>query len=141
MPLIDTSTEFGTRVQRRLDEEIVIWLTTQGSDGTPQPSPVWFLAEPDGHVLIYSQRDKPKVRNIEARPAVALSFNTTPSGGDVVIFAGEARIDRDAPTASDNPAYVEKYRESIERLGYTPQQFADEYAVPIRIRLTKLRGF
>jgi PPOX class probable F420-dependent enzyme len=141
MSLIDTSTEYGQRVARRLREEIVVWLTTQGADGTPQPSPVWFLLEDDGEVLIYSQRDKPKVRNIEARPAVALSFNSTPSGGDVVVFKGDARIDESLPAAVNHPAYLEKYAASIARLGSTNQQFSDEYSVPIRVKLTRLRGF
>lgn len=140
MPLIDTTTEFGQRVRRRLDSETVIWLITQGANGTPQPSPVWFLPDGDDEIVIYSQRNKPKLRNIEANPTVALNFNATPDGGDVVIFHGEARIDRDAP-AADAPAYVEKYANGIAGLGMTPEGFADEYAVPVRVKLTRLRGF
>jgi PPOX class probable F420-dependent enzyme len=140
MTLIDTTTEFGQRVERRLDGEIVIWLITQGGNGTPQPSPVWFVREGDS-VLIYSQRDKPKLRNIAANPTVALNFNATESGGDVVVFHGDARIDEDAPACADVPAYVEKYREGIAGLGMTPQEFAEEYSAPVRVRLTRLRGF
>jgi PPOX class probable F420-dependent enzyme len=81
------------------------------------------------------------VRNIEARPAVALNFNATGSGGDVVIFHGDARIDNDAPPCSDVPGYVAKYAASIARLGMTPEGFAQEYSVPVRVRLTRLRGF
>lgn len=141
MALVDTSTEFGQRVLRRLESEVVVWLTTQGKDGTPEPSPVWFLRESDDEVIIYSQPNKPKVRNIEARPVVALTFNSTPSGGDVVIFHGEARVDPDAPAAADHADYLAKYNASIKGLGMTVQQFSDEYSVPIRVRLTRLRGF
>lgn len=141
MPLIDTSTEFGQRVRRRLDSELVIWLITQGRDGTPEPSPVWFVPQGDDQLLIYSQRDKPKLRNIEAHPTVALAFNTTPSGGDVVVFHGEARVDGDAPPATDVPAYVAKYGGGISALGMTTEDFAAEYAVPVRVKLTRLRGF
>ena len=35
--------EFGQRAAERLRTEEVIWLTTVGNDGMPQPSPVWFL--------------------------------------------------------------------------------------------------
>jgi hypothetical protein len=35
---------------------------------------------------------------------------------------------------------VEKYRWGFERLRKTPEQFAQRYSVPIRIRLTKVRG-
>ena len=40
---IDTSSSFGRRVVERLENEHVVWLTTVAADGTPQPSPVWFL--------------------------------------------------------------------------------------------------
>ena len=32
---IDTTTDFGKRVERRLREETMIWLTTVRRDGTP----------------------------------------------------------------------------------------------------------
>ena len=41
--LIDSSTEFGKRVEQRLRDEQIGWIVTVGTDGTPQPSPVWFL--------------------------------------------------------------------------------------------------
>lgn len=141
MSIIDSSTEFGQRARRRLDTEAVIWLTTVTPNGTPQPSPVWFLPDGEDAVLIYSQPNTPKVRNIAANPAVALAFNTTPGGSDVVIFRGEARVDDAAPAADDHPAYIAKYADDIAGLGMTPESFAAEYAVPIRVTLTKLRGF
>jgi PPOX class probable F420-dependent enzyme len=145
MPLIDTSTAFGQRVERRLAEEPVVWLTTVHPDGTPQPSPVWFLPDGDGEIVIYSRPDTPKLRNIEANPKVALSFNATPTGGDVVIFTGEAKIDPDAPSVSDNAPYIAKYRnggsDTLGGTGLSPDEFAAEYSVPIRVTLTRLRGF
>ena len=39
---LDTSTDFGARVERRLREATVIWLTTVGDNQTPHPSPVAF---------------------------------------------------------------------------------------------------
>jgi PPOX class probable F420-dependent enzyme len=141
MPLIDDTTEFGQRVRNRLASETVVWLITQGKNGTPQPSPVWFLPDGDDEIVIYSQRDKPKLRNITANPTVALNFNATESGGDVVVFHGDATIYEDAPSAADLPAYIEKYGNGIAGLGMTPQGFADEYSVPVRVKLTRLRGF
>lgn len=135
---IDTTTEFGERVARRLRDEQVIWLVTVRSDGTPEPSPVWFHW--DGETfLIYSLRDTPRQRNVARNPRAALSFNSN-GGGDVVVFTGEATIDEAAPPAHANAAYVDKYRSSIERIGVTPEQFSMRYSLPIRIRPTKLRG-
>ena len=51
---IDTTSEFGKRVMKRLDEETTAWLTTIGADGTPQPRPIWFLWDGET-ILIYSQ--------------------------------------------------------------------------------------
>jgi PPOX class probable F420-dependent enzyme len=138
--VIDLSSEFGKRAERRLREEEVIWLVTVGADGTPQPNPVWFLWE-GGELLVYSQPGKAKLRHIARSPRVALNFNTHADGEDVVVLTGEARLDPGAPPADQLPAYLEKYREPIARLGMTPESFAQSYSVAVRITPTKLRGF
>jgi PPOX class probable F420-dependent enzyme len=136
---IDTSTDYGARVTRHLEDDRIIWLTTVGPDGTPQPSPVWFLW--DGEVaLIYSQPTAPKLRNIAQHPQVSLNFNCTPSGGDVVILAGDSWIDTEAPPASEMPTYVEKYMQGLRDIGLTPDAFAQSYSVALRVRPTALRG-
>src|ERR1700741_5307302 len=105
---IDTSTEFGERVTRHLENDLIVWLTTVGANATPQPSPVWFLW--DGETaLIFSQPETPKLRNIAQRPLVSLHFNSTKSRGDGGIFPGEAWIDAATPGANAIPAYVTKY--------------------------------
>jgi len=63
----DFTTPHGQRATERLHTEEVIWLTTIGGDGTPQPSPVWFLWEEDT-VLIFSEPKTPKVANIRRSP-------------------------------------------------------------------------
>ena len=74
MAVIDLSTDFGKHVDRRLQEEWIIWLTTVGEDGTPHPRPVWFLW--DGETfLIYSRPDTHKLDHIARRPRVALSLD------------------------------------------------------------------
>lgn len=136
---IDTSTEFGQRVAGHLENDHVVWLTTVSPGGTPQPSPVWFLWDGET-VLMYSQPGTPKLRNIGQRPSVSLNFNSTPSGGDVVILTGQASEDTATPAALDHPAYLEKYARGIEEIGMTPETFAQAYSVPVRIRPTSLRG-
>ncbi|HYU20962.1 MAG TPA: TIGR03667 family PPOX class F420-dependent oxidoreductase [Chloroflexota bacterium] len=137
--LIDTNTEFGARVARRLEEERIIWLTTVRPAGTPEPSPVWFLW--DGETfLIYSQPSSPKLRNIARNPSVSLSLDGDGRGGDIVVFTGQARVETDAAPATRIPAYLERYRDGIARIGMTPQGFADAYSVALRVTPTKLRG-
>src|SRR5712691_10160935 len=95
----DTSTEFGARVERRLREDRVIWLTTVRPDGTPEPSPVWFLW--DGETfLIYSQHTQ-KLRNIEDSPRVALNLDGDGLGGNIVVIIGRAEIASGAPPANE----------------------------------------
>jgi PPOX class probable F420-dependent enzyme len=138
---IDTSTEYGQRVQRRLRDEPVIWLTTVNGKGTPQPSPVWFLWQDGDTLLIYSQPDKPKLRNIAARPQVALAFNTDAVGDDVIVFTGTAEIVPQIGPATGVPAFIAKYETGIANLNSTPDRFAADYSVPVRVTLDRVRGF
>jgi PPOX class probable F420-dependent enzyme len=137
---IDTSSEFGARVQRRLSEEKVIWLITTDRNGTPQPSPVWFLWNGQT-LLIYSQPDTPKLRNIQRSPRVALHFDTDGRGEDIVVLTGEARVAEQMPPADRVPEYVRKYADDIPAIGQSPESLAREYSVPIEVTPTGLRGF
>ena len=38
-------------------------------------------------------------------------------------------------------AYVEKYEQKMERTGWTPETFHDDYPVPIRIEITRVRSW
>jgi PPOX class probable F420-dependent enzyme len=136
---IDTSTEFGERVTRHLEDDRIVWLSTVGADSTPQPSPVWFLWDGDT-VLIYSQPDTPKLRNIQTNPRVSLNFNSNANGGDVVVVNGDAWIDLDAPAANTVPEYVEKYADGLRGISMTAEDFTQAYSVPVRVRPTSLRG-
>jgi PPOX class probable F420-dependent enzyme len=136
---LDTTTEFGRRVTRRLREELIAWLVTVRPDQTPQPVPVWFLW--DGQTcLVYSQPDTPKLRNIARSPRVALHLDGDGKGGDIVVLTGEARVVADAPPANEVPAYVEKYRRGMTGIGMTPETFARAYAVALRVTPTRLQG-
>jgi PPOX class probable F420-dependent enzyme len=137
---IDTETPFGERAQKRLREERIAWLVTTSEDGTPQPVPVWFLWDRPASFLIYSRPDTAKLRNIAARPRVALHLNSNGDGGDIVVVLGDAAV-TEHPPAHALPEYVEKYAEFIARNSWTPESFAADYSVPVRIEATKLRGF
>jgi PPOX class probable F420-dependent enzyme len=137
---LDTSTEYGSRVARHLDRDTVVWLTTVDRGGTPQPVPVWFMWT-GSQFLVFSQPDKPKLRNIDRNDRVALNFRGTERGGDLVIFTGRAAVDSREPTDDEQSAYNAKYAADMRRIGVTAEAFAQEYSVPIRITPEKLRGF
>ena len=136
--MFDPTTRAGAAAAARLETEIVIWLTTVSSTGQPQASPVWFLWAA-GEFLVYSLAGTPRVRNIEANPKVSLNLDSTGGGGGVVSVEGEARIDRDDPGAAATAAFVVKYRPLFEEYGWTPERYAADYPVAIRIRPARWR--
>jgi PPOX class probable F420-dependent enzyme len=118
--------------------EIMIWLTTGRSDGQPQSVPVWFLR--DGETfLIYSQPDRQKLRNIGRNARVGLHLNANDRGGDVARIEGAVEVVEDVPPANEVGAYVEKYRESIARIGIDPEGFARAYSVALRVKPDRWR--
>ncbi len=136
----DTSTSFGARVARRLRDERVMWLTTVGADGTPQPNPVWFLWDGDTF-LVYNLADARRLEHIQRNPKVALHFDTDGQGEDIVIIAGEARLSPQGPPANQMPAYVAKYGKAMAGVSGSAAEMAAEYPTAIRVTPTKVRGF
>jgi PPOX class probable F420-dependent enzyme len=140
MAEIDFTTGVGPRLREELRDEIVVWLTTTSSDGTPQPRLVWFLWGDDS-VLIYSQPGTAKLAHITRNPRVSLHFNSDREGNKMSVLVGTAIIDGSTPRAVDHPAYLEKYRDGIAGLNSTAEQFSDSYSVPIRIQVDRIRGY
>jgi PPOX class probable F420-dependent enzyme len=138
--VLDETTEFGSRAARRLREEIIGWLTTVSPDGAPQPIPVWFLWDGDRSVLLYSRPNKRKLRNIAANPKVSLNLDSDGIEDDIVVCWGEVGISK-GPPAANVPEYVAKYAQRIGALGWTPESFAADFSVPLRIRLTRIHGW
>ena len=139
--MLDLGTRFGQRVERRLRSEPILWLVTVRADGTPQPVPIWFIW--DGKtIVIYSQPNTPKLRNIARSPNVALHFDGNGDGGDIIVISGEARVDSEIPPIHKNPDYVKKYGDGgyIARLGVNPEGMARRYSVPIRVTPTRVHG-
>jgi len=127
------------KLAERLKTEQVIWLTTVKADGTPVPTPVWFYWHGEG-MLIVTQPQSHKVRNIAANPKVALNFNTDAYGGSVAVFTGEAYLDPQPIGQAEMAAYLDKYREGIKMIGLTEEQMAREYSTVLRVRLTRVRA-
>ena len=132
-------TSFGARVRRRLDEDIVGWLTTVDADGTPRPSPIWFWWDGET-MLIYSKDGTSRTKNLTRNPACSFNFDGNGRGGDIVILEGTAVISEDPPS-TEIPEYQDKYRNEIPRIGMNPGTFAMAYPVPIRFTPERLRGF
>ena len=137
--MVDFTSRLGRRINRRLTSEKIIWLTTVDSGHTPQPRPVWFHW--DGQtILIFSERDKAKLRHIAQNPRVALSFNTDEDGNNVGVVIGEAKILGEQPPTARVKAYLRKYREGVKDIGMTVPEFTASFAIPILVSLQAIRG-
>ena len=131
---------FGERVTNRLREERVMWLTTVGADGTPQPNPVWFLWEEPSTVLVYSRRGAHREGHIGARPTVALHFDGDGKGGDIVVLTGTARVVDSRPLPHTHSSYLAKYETAMTRVAGSPAEFSEIYPVPIEVTIERVRG-
>jgi PPOX class probable F420-dependent enzyme len=139
--MIDLTSDFGRAVRQYLEDQYVIWLTTVDSHLAPQPRPVWFVWQDDSF-LIFSQAKAHKVSHIKKNPNVALHFNTDESGDKhVIVFTGEASVETASPPAHTIPAYFEKYKDGIDGLGMTPEEFSNDYSVAIKIKPAEVRGW
>ena len=127
-----------SRVDTRLQTNLMAWLTTVSPTGKPDLVPVWFLLRDDDTVLVYSQPSKAKLRNIDANPNVALGLDVTDIGRDVIRIEGTAIRATDHPPADRVPEYVAKYVERIGAIFGTPERFAEAFSEAIVITPRKL---
>lgn len=130
---------FGDRVRRRLEESIVAWFTTASRDGTPQPNLVWFIWDGDSF-LIYNRPEAVRLQHLRRSPRATLHLDSDGRGGDEVIFTGTAEIVHEPPP-HEVPAYVAKYSVGMDRVSGSLEAFSRRYAVAVRFRPDRLRGF
>jgi PPOX class probable F420-dependent enzyme len=129
-------------IVQRLQSNLIAWFISVRPDGRPHSIPVWFVWD-GSYIIVFSQPENQKIKNIRDNPNVALSLdNTGDDGGDVVTIEGTAQIltqqQLDLPVIKS--AYESKYREEIKDIGMTLDSFSDSYSQPIRITPTKFRG-
>ena len=136
---IDTSTEFGAQVGRRLANETIGWLTTVRPDGMPQPAPVWFHWDGET-LLVFSEPTSRKVRNLAANSHASLHFNCGDDGENVVVFAGEARTENARPPAARLDEYFKKYDAGIKQLNMTRESILEMYSTAIYLTPARVTG-
>ena len=130
--ILDLTKERDAHVDQRLRNDITIWLNTVRPDGRPHAVVVWFLWDGEA-ILIFSQPDKQKLRNLQHNSNVVLAVDNTRDGSDPITIEGIATLLNPGEINTAHPSYVEKYGEHIKRIGYTPEQMAIAYSQPIRI--------
>jgi PPOX class probable F420-dependent enzyme len=138
--VLDLDSPAGVRADRRLRTEQILWLTTVRADGQPQSSPVWFLWDGEA-LLVFSQPDAQKLRNLAGNPRVAVHLESDGTGDEVLTIDGTAAVDPDAPPSNRIEEYRVKYREGIRAMGITPDELARDFSVALRIRPTRVRAW
>jgi PPOX class probable F420-dependent enzyme len=124
--------------REHLAADVVAWLTTVAPDGTPQSSLVSFLWEGET-ILVYSQPDTPKLRNIARSPLVSFNLQSDPYGDHLLTIEGTAAEDRSVPPSDEHAAYAAKYREPLQHWEMGEAETADDFSVPIRITPRRIR--
>ena len=94
----------------------------------------------DETILVYSQPGKPKLRNIQQNPQVALGLDVTDIGRDIIRIDGQAREAPEVGPADKEPDYRAKYAERIGALFGDAERFGAMFSVPLLITPRRLRA-
>ena len=133
--MLDLTSALREQLNRRLQQELIIWIATVTPRGAPVSNPVWFHWDGED-IVIYSQPGSHRVRNLQSNPRVSLNLQGVDAlGNNVAIIQGEARLKPGNQTIP--PAYLDKYRKFLS--GMTEEQMEAEYSVEIRIRPLRVR--
>jgi PPOX class probable F420-dependent enzyme len=98
---------------------------------------VFFLW--DGkHILIFSQPNSQKIRNVRQNPNVTLALDDTKDGEDMVILEGKAELLHDPAVNTMLPAYATKYDALLKSVDPTAEAMAAIYSQAILITPTRL---
>jgi PPOX class probable F420-dependent enzyme len=124
--------------REHIKTDVVAWLTTVAPDGQPQSSVISFVHE-DGTILIYSEPDTPKLRNIEHSPQVSFNLQSDPDGDHYLVIEGTATVDRSVPPADRHAEFAAKHREAYAHWDMDPAQAAIDFSVPLRITPRRVR--
>ena len=128
------------RVERFLETEPVIWLSSIRTDGAPHLVPTWFVwdGEADRHPLQAAGEEGPQpapmTRGRCSRSATPRTTSTS------ACSRRRARSTCAGATGALPAAFLDKYRARIAALGLTPAEFARTYSATIRLTPARALG-
>ncbi len=136
------STAAALRVERFLETEPVIWLSSIRQDGAPHLVPTWFVWDGES-ILIRSKPHAKKVRNLAHDPRAMVALGDAEDDFDVGLLEARAVVtgvgdDGETPLPG---SFLAKYRERIAALGITPAEFAATYSATIRLTPSRALGW
>jgi PPOX class probable F420-dependent enzyme len=138
--MLDLSSARDAAIDRRLRDDLIIWLTTVGPTGRPHSVPVWFWWD-GAAIVIYSEPETRKIRDLRRNKAVALALETRDEGEEVIFFEGDAELTSEPSTELMPPEFGEKYAHLFPRNDSTPEKMAAQYSQPIRINGARVKAW
>lgn len=134
----------STKARRMLEHDLIAWLVTTASDGTPRSVPVWFYWQ-DDRMLVVSEPRTLKVAAIRRGAPVLMHLQAGgPFGDDVVILHGRAEISPDSSAdwlAANRDAYVAKYGPAIDDYGMPLDDIAAKFSTLIVFTPERVRAW
>jgi PPOX class probable F420-dependent enzyme len=128
------------RIQRFLDEEPIVWLSTVRPDGTPHIVPVWFWWD-GASLLIFSKPNAQKVRNIRAGSTVMLGVGDPDEDFDIGLLEGRAEVLEAETRELLPPAHLQKYATQMAGIGLTAEEYVETYSLVVRITPSHYLGW
>ena len=128
------------RIQRFLEEEPIVWLSTVRPDGTPHIVPVWFWWDGEA-LLIFSKPNAQKVRNLQAGSKVMLGVGDADEDFDIGLFEGHAEVLETPTVELLPPGHLEKYATQMAGIGLTAEEYAATYSLVVRITPSHYLGW
>ena len=96
--------------------------------------------EAASNFLVYNLAHAKRLDFVRRNSQVALNFDGYGTGSGIIVFTGHAQISPSEPSADQHPLYLAKYHHWMTSMFGSPERFAAEYSVALRISPIKVRG-
>jgi PPOX class probable F420-dependent enzyme len=137
--MLDLTNPRDAGIAARLPEEEFAYFTSVRPDGSPHTVAVCFLWEDESSILVFSQPNNVKVRNVRQNPHVSLALDNFGQNNTPVVVEGAAALVDEPGVEFTMPAYATKYTPLAQRLGVTIEGMGLIYTQAIRITPAKIR--
>jgi PPOX class probable F420-dependent enzyme len=128
------------RIQRFLETEEVMWLSTASPEGIPSIVPIWFSWDGEA-VRILTKPGQRKVDNMRLNARVMLALGNEEDDFDVGLIEARAELtNEDAVTFMPESHWV-KYARDLADIGLSRAEYVATYSQAIRIVPTRYLGW
>lgn len=124
------------RVEKLLEHEPVIWLSTVRPDGRPHVIPTWFLWDGEA-VLFASKPDASKIANLRTNAACMIGVGDPAADFDVALIEARAELTSIRTGTLLASGLRAKYADKMAEIGLSPATFADTYRQVVRLVPTR----